>query len=61
MNKTDYEKVAVYSPRNMFMYGLGSINKGYTIVSKEVAEQWINASTLVRLAEPDEVARHYGK
>jgi hypothetical protein len=61
MNKTDYDKVAVHSPKNLFMYGLGKLDKGYTILSKEVAEKWLEASSVVRIAEPEEVARHYGK
>jgi hypothetical protein len=54
-------KVALYSPKNIYVYGLGKVNKGYTIVSKEVAEKWIAKTSLVKIAQPEEVAAYYGK
>ena len=51
---------AVYSKRNIHWNGLGTLNIGYNIVTQEDAEKWITRSA-VRIASPEEVARHYGK
>lgn len=55
------EKVAVYSPKNLYKFGLGELRKGYTIVSKEVADKWISIHRDVEIATPEDVARYYGK
>jgi hypothetical protein len=55
-NKND---VAVYSTRNLSWTGVGVLELGYNIVSKEASEKWITHKA-VRIATPDEVARHYG-
>jgi hypothetical protein len=54
------EKVAIYSLRNLNWTGLGALTKGYNIVTKEDAEQWITNKS-VRTATPEEVKRAYGK
>lgn len=52
------EKVAVFSSRNLFWNGVGELNKGYTILPKEVSEKWL-LHKAVRTASPDEIAKHY--
>ncbi len=52
------EKVAVYASRNLFWNGVGELNHGYTILPKEVSEKWLSHRA-VRIATPDEVAKHY--
>ena len=52
------EKVAVFSSRNLFWNGVGELNQGYTILPKEVSEKWLSHKA-VRIASPQEVARHY--
>lgn len=54
------EKVAVYSMRNLSWTGVGALTKGYNIVTKEDADQWIKNKS-VRAATPEEVKRAYGK
>ena len=58
--KTPKEKVAVYSLRNLNWNGVGSLIKGYNIVTKEDCEKWITHKA-VRTATPEEVKRAYGK
>lgn len=54
------EKVAVYSLRNLVWNGVGSINKGYNIVTEEDSKKWLTHKS-VRIASPEEVKRAYGK
>lgn len=54
------DKVAIFSERNIFWNGVGEIVKGYNIVTKEVSEKWLTHNK-VRIATPQEVAKHYGK
>jgi hypothetical protein len=54
------DKVALFSERNIFWNGVGEVVKGYNIVTKEVSEKWLTHSK-VRIATPQEVAKHYGK
>lgn len=54
------EKVALYSKRNLHWNGVGSLEKGYNILSKEDSEKWLFRSD-VRIATADEVAKFYGK
>jgi hypothetical protein len=58
--KSPKEKVAIYSLRNLTWTGIGALTKGYNIVTKEDAEQWITNKS-VRTATPEEVKRAYGK
>lgn len=55
------DRVAVYSSKNLFWYGVGELKAGYSILSKEDADKWLAKSNRVRLATPEEVAKHYGK
>ena len=51
---------AVYSTRNIYWSGVGTLNIGYNILTKEDADKWLTRKS-VRIASPEEVARHYGK
>ena len=52
-------KVAIFSEKNMHWNGVGGINKGYNIVTKEAAEKWLTRKG-IRQATPQELASHYG-
>ena len=52
------EKVAIYSSKNLFKYGLGELKIGYNIVTKEASDFWISQSS-VRTATPEEIAKAY--
>jgi hypothetical protein len=52
--------VAVYSSKNLHWAGVGSLIRGYSIVSEAAAEKWIAKSSNVRLATPEEVAKEFG-
>lgn len=54
------EKIAVYSSRNIHWNGVGSLEKGYNIITKEASVKWLTHKS-VREATPQEVAKHYGK
>ncbi len=54
------EKVALYSARNLHWTEVGNLEKGYHIVSKEESVKWLTHKA-VRIAEPQEIARFYGK
>lgn len=56
-NKTQ-EKVAVYSSKNLFKYGIGELKIGYNIVTKEASNFWTTHQA-VRAATPEEVANAY--
>lgn len=56
--KKDVEKVAVFSERNLNWNEVGSLSKGYNIVTKEASEKWLTRPT-VRLATPEEIKREY--
>jgi hypothetical protein len=60
VEKPKDEKVALFSERNIFWNGVGEVVKGYNIVTKEVSEKWLTHNK-VRIATPQEVAKHYGK
>jgi hypothetical protein len=57
--ETPKDKVAIYSEKNMRWNGIGSVSKGYNIVTKEAADQWLTRKG-VREATAQEVASHYG-
>lgn len=59
INKTK-EKVAIFSSGNIHWNGVGTLEKGYNIVTKEESVQWLTRKN-VREATPQEVAKHYGK
>jgi len=60
VEKIKDDKVALFSERNIFWNGVGEVVKGYNIVTKEVSEKWLTTNK-VRIATPQEVAKHYGK
>lgn len=53
------EKVAIFASRNIHWQGMGKIQKGYAIVSKEDAEKWVTLPA-VRLATPEEIKTYLG-
>lgn len=54
------EKIAIHSDRNIHWNGVGALEKGYNIVTKEASVKWLTHKS-VREATPAEVAKHYGK
>ena len=60
VDKQEDEKVALFSERNIFWNEVGEVVKGYNIVTREVSEKWLTHNK-VRMATPQEVAKHYGK
>lgn len=54
------KKVAVYASKNLHWTGVGTLEKGYNIVTKEESVKWLTNKN-VREATPEEVAKHYGK
>jgi hypothetical protein len=52
--------VALHSTKNVVWEGVGKIEKGYNIVTREAAEKWLTRSH-VREATPEELAREYGQ
>lgn len=58
--KKNGSKVALFAPRNIHWNGVGVLEKGYNVVTKEASEMWLRHKA-VRIASPDEVALHYGK
>ena len=57
---TNVEKVALFSAKNLHWNGVGSLEKGYNILSKEDSEKWLRFDS-VRIATQDEVAKFYRK
>lgn len=53
-------EVALYAIRNLHWSGVGTLEAGYNIVSKEESEKWLTLKA-VRLASPEEVATYFGK
>jgi hypothetical protein len=51
--------VAIHSTTNVNWGGVGKVVKGYNIVSKEQADQWLTRKH-IRLATPEEIAQEYG-
>lgn len=54
------EKIALHSLKNLHWNGVGELERGYNIVSKEDSEKWLTRKS-VRIATPDEVAKFYRK
>lgn len=54
------EKIALYSEKNLHWNGVGELERGYNILSKEDSEKWLTRRD-VRIATPDEVAKFYRK
>lgn len=57
--KVENDTVAIYSTKNADWRGVGSIAKGYNIVSVLQSEKWLTRNH-VRLATPEEVAKEFG-
>lgn len=53
------EKVALHSTKSVRWEEVGSISKGYNIVSKAQAEKWLTRGH-VRIATPEEVKKAFG-
>ena len=53
------EKVAVHSTKSVRWEAVGSISKGYNIVTKAQADKWLTRSH-VRIATPEEVKKAFG-
>lgn len=49
-------KVALFAPNSLVHPSLGRLNKGYTIVESDKAQEWLKISDKVREATPQEVA-----
>lgn len=60
VKKEPKKKVAIYALKNLHWNEIGSLKTGYNIVTKEESEKWLSHKA-VRVATPEEVARHYGK
>ena len=58
--KKENSKVALWSNKNIRWDGIGTLKKGYNIVSKEASAKWLTRGG-IRTATPEEVATHYGK
>lgn len=59
-NNTKDETVAIHSTRNVNWQGVGTVQKGYNIVTSAQAEKWLTRKH-VRSATPQEVAQEYVK
>jgi hypothetical protein len=53
------EKVALHSTKSVRWEEVGSISKGYNIVTKAQAEKWLTRGH-VRIATPEEVKKAFG-
>jgi hypothetical protein len=58
--KSAKETVALHSTKNVTWPGVGKVYKGYNIVEKDIADQWLTRSH-IRTATPEEVAKEFGK
>lgn len=56
---SEEEKVAIWSSKNIRWTGVGTLSKGYNIVTKEAADVWLGIQG-IRNATPEEVASYYG-
>jgi hypothetical protein len=53
------EKVALHSTKSVRWEGVGSISKGYNIVTKAQSDKWLTRPH-VRIATPEEVKKAFG-
>lgn len=53
------EKVALWSEKNIRWTGVGTLTKGYNIVTKEAADKWLTLNG-IRIATPEEIVTYYG-
>jgi hypothetical protein len=54
------DKVALHSTRNVTWPEVGKVYRGYNVVSKSAADQWLTRDH-IRIATPEEVAKAFGK
>ena len=54
------DKIAVFTDHGLYDGTLGRLEKGYTILTQEKAEERLQAAPSVRVATPVEVAAAYG-
>jgi hypothetical protein len=54
------ETVALFSTKNVTWPGVGKVYRGYNIVEKNAATQWLTRSH-IKPATPEEVAKEFGK
>ena len=54
------DSVALFSTRNVTWEGVGKVYRGYNIVAKDIADQWLTRNH-IRMATPEEVAKEFGK
>lgn len=59
-NATLPNKVALYSTKSVYWDGVGRLNFGYNIVTKDQAIKWLERKH-VRIATPEEVAKEFRK
>lgn len=60
IKKSEKDKVALWSDKNIRWSDVGTLSKGYNIVTEEAAEKWLSKNG-IRKATPEEVATYYGK
>jgi hypothetical protein len=53
------EKIALYSTKSVRWEEVGSISKGYNIVTKAQADKWLTRGH-IRIATPEEVQKAFG-
>jgi hypothetical protein len=53
------DKVAIHSTKNVAWQGVGKVSRGYNIVAKSIADQWLTRPH-VRLATPEEIKKAFG-
>ena len=58
--KKDAKEVAIHSEKNVSWAGVGKVYRGYNIVTKAQAKEWLTKS-YIRTATPEEVAEEFGK
>jgi hypothetical protein len=58
--KKDAKEVAIHSEKNVSWAGVGKVYRGYNIVTKAQAKEWLTKS-YIRTATPEEVAQEFGK
>lgn len=58
--KIEQEKIAIWSDKNIRWTEVGTLIKGYNLVTKEAAEKWLKKGG-IREATPEEVATYYSK
>lgn len=53
------DKVAIHSTKSVYWSEVGSVTKGYNIVTKQQADKWLTRKH-VRIAAPEEVKKAFG-